>query len=110
VVISFMGFSIPIVRRRGVILCKGRGKGCGFPGPGIGTWGTRPPQQKAPLTWRSVGQFSSGDHISTDNAAMIATAWPRFLTVEFAEISLSEEPVLAPGAQSISIVRSRILD
>ena len=53
---------------------------------------------------------SSGKINLNGETAMIATAWPRFLTVEFAEISLSEEPVLAPGAQSISIVRSRILD
>ena len=37
-----MGFSIPIVRGRGVIIRKGHGKGCSFPGPRIGTWGTRP--------------------------------------------------------------------
>jgi len=38
--ISFMGFSIPIVRQRGVILRKGHGKDCSFPGPRIGAWGT----------------------------------------------------------------------
>ena len=36
-----MGFSIPIVRRRGIILRMGHGKDCSFPGPRIGTWGTR---------------------------------------------------------------------
>jgi len=37
-----MGFTILIVLRRGIILCKAQGKGCGFPGPKSGTWGTRP--------------------------------------------------------------------
>ena len=36
--ISFMGFTIPIVRRRGVILCKGLGKNCSFPCSIIGIW------------------------------------------------------------------------
>jgi N6-L-threonylcarbamoyladenine synthase len=36
--------------------------------------------------------------LSTDNAAMIATAaWPRFLSGEFAEPSLSADPSLALG-------------
>jgi hypothetical protein len=37
--ISFMGFSIPIVRLRGIILRKGAGKGLSI--PRIGLWGTR---------------------------------------------------------------------
>ena len=35
--------------------------------------------------------------LSTDNAAMIAAAWPRFLAGEFAEDSLSGDPSLALG-------------
>ena len=35
--------------------------------------------------------------LSTDNAAMIAAAWPRFQSGEFAESSLSGDPSLALG-------------
>jgi hypothetical protein len=38
---SFMGFTILIVRRWGLILCKGQRKSCGFPGPKSGIRGTR---------------------------------------------------------------------
>ena len=47
---SIMGFTILIVRRRGVILCKGQGKSCGFPGPKAGFGAPAPSSRRGNCT------------------------------------------------------------